>query len=176
LIIEPGMAFGTGTHETTRGCLELMAHACEAAGLKRGSAKASAAHVLDFGCGSGILAIGLKKLGISHVYGIDIDPLAIDATNENARRNSVEVAAMLESEGLPKLDGIVANILKNTLLEFAPRFQSWLKPGGFLILSGLLVEQEKTILEHYAALGFETKERLENNNWITLRLIRSKRD
>lgn len=162
IIIEPGMAFGTGSHETTRACLELMAEASQAA--KPGTL----AKVLDFGCGSGILAVGLKKLGIGEVHAIDIDPLAIDATHQNAERNGVTVeAGQSLREGLV-FDGIVANILKNTLLDFAPKFKTWLKPQGFLILSGLLGEQEDEITAHYHALGFKSRKRILNNNWVSL--------
>ena len=164
IIIEPGMAFGTGSHETTRACLELMALAVQASG--------PISRVLDFGCGSGILSIGLKKLGIPEVVGVDIDPLAIDSTRQNSERNGVEVVATLSVKSGEVFDGIVANILKNTLLDFAQSFKTWLKPNGFLILSGLLGEQEETILGHYKALGFIPQKRILNNNWISLWLKR----
>ncbi|MEW6056318.1 MAG: 50S ribosomal protein L11 methyltransferase [Bdellovibrionota bacterium] len=168
LIIEPGMAFGTGSHETTRACLELIAEAVS-------SGKLGAKHqVLDFGCGSGILSIGLKKLGIGTVYSIDIDPLAIEASQRNAALNHFELKTSLEAPKLNALDGIVANILKNTLLDFAPSFQTWLRPGGFLILSGLLAEQEQIILDRYLELGFKVKKKLSNNNWVSFSLQKGK--
>lgn len=166
LIIEPGMAFGTGSHETTRACLELLAKACEQ--HKAGTG----ATVLDFGCGSGVLAIALKKLGVGEALGVDIDPLSIDATHQNAELNGVTVETSLEAREYQNLDGIVANILKNTLLDFAPSFARWLKPGGFLILSGLLGEQEQTILAKYTSLGFEVQTRILNNNWVSLWLTK----
>lgn len=178
LIIEPGMAFGTGSHETTRSCLELMADATASAKLGKKS------KALDFGCGSGILSVGLKKLGIGEVFAVDIDPLAIDSTRQNAALNEVELTINISSESAAEkfknLDGIVANVLKNTLLDFAPKFQAWLKPGGFLILSGLLVEQESAIMAAYNALGFKLERKLTNNygepnlqnTWITLWLTR----
>lgn len=162
ILIEPGMAFGTGSHETTRACLELIANACKAEKL------GSSSQVLDFGCGSGILAIGLKKLGAGTVYGVDIDPLSIEATTQNAARNNVEVLASLSTPKLHMLDGIVANILKNTLLDFASSFRDWLKPKGFLILSGLLSEQEDTITSRYTDLGFNVVKRITQNNWVSL--------
>ncbi len=167
LIVEPGMAFGTGSHETTRACLELMTLACRQAKL------GAAAVVLDFGCGSGILAIGLKKLGIGRVFGVDIDPLAIDATRQNAERNSVMIETDLGPRKFDALDGIVANILKNTLLDFAASFKEWLKPKGFLILSGLLEEQEAVITTHYKQLGFTVHQRLCHNNWVSLWLLKT---
>jgi len=164
VIIEPGMAFGTGTHETTRGCLELIA---KAASKKPFS---SDTKVLDFGCGSGILSIALKKLGAGTVLGVDIDPLAIDASNQNAERNNISISVSMGAKDYSALDGIVANILKNTLLEFAPSFHSWLKKDGFLILSGLLSEQEDIILENYTKLGFTSQHRIEQSGWVSLLL------
>lgn len=185
LVVEPGMAFGTGSHETTKGCLELLARAAKSttgADARSGSAGnvalagagslGSASRVLDFGCGSGILAIALKKLGAGTVYGIDIDPLAIEASHQNAAANGVSIDIGLEAREYTDLDGIVANILKNTLLEFAPSFQRWLKPGGFLILSGLLAEQEREILQHYERLGFACTARLPSNDWVSLWLCK----
>ncbi|MBI3542845.1 MAG: 50S ribosomal protein L11 methyltransferase [Deltaproteobacteria bacterium] len=169
LVIDPGMAFGTGSHETTRACLELMAHA-----LSGAPKETRAKHiVLDFGTGSGILAIGLKKLGVGTALAVDIDPLSIEATRKNATENGVTVDVALGKADFKALDGIVANILKNTLLDFAERFHAWLKPGGFLILSGLLAEQEAEILARYERLGFRPTERICNNNWVSLLLGRS---
>lgn len=164
LIIEPGMAFGTGSHETTRACLELLARAGKASKAKPGPDSKA----LDFGCGSGILAIALKKLGFGQVFAVDIDPLAVEATQQNAALNSVVVQTGLEVRDLPPMDGIVANILKNTLLDHAARFKAWLKPGGFLILSGLLEDQEAAIVERYTGFGFAVEERLCQNGWVSL--------
>lgn len=167
IIIEPGMAFGTGSHETTRACLELMA---EASSVCKTNSKS---RVLDFGCGSGILAIGLKKLGSGEVHGIDIDPLSLDATKQNAQRNGVEILVGSENQITGQFDGIVANILKNTLLDYAPKFATWLKPQGFLILSGLLGEQEGEITRHYVNHGFTSRKRIINNNWVSLWLSKA---
>lgn len=162
LIIEPGMAFGTGTHETTQSCLELIAEAS----FKQPFANKS---YLDFGCGSGILAIAFKRLQAAQVYAVDIDSLAVEATQRNAQCNHVDVfASHSVDEAQNTFDGIVANILKNTLLEFAPRFHQWLNPNGFLILSGLLIEQESEILSAYQALGFKEKKRIVKNEWLSL--------
>lgn len=164
LIIEPGMAFGTGSHETTQSCLTLLAE-------KLSSPKtASKLSILDFGCGSGVLAIAAKKLGAGHVFGVDIDPLAVDATHRNAALNGLTLDASTTMPSKPLYDVIVANILKNTLLDFAPKFYSWLKPGGFLILSGLLVEQRDAITAAYLALGFKVQKTLEAGEWVSLLL------
>ncbi len=163
LIIEPGMAFGTGTHETTRACLELIAEAFAGASTKM---RREDLTVLDFGCGSGVLAIAMKKLNVTQAFAVDIDPLAIEASGRNAALNGVTLTTAMSVDALkmPPLglcfDAIVANILRNTLLEFAPRFSQWIKPGGFLILSGLLEEQEPEILQTYLPLGFVQRKKL----------------
>lgn len=167
IVIEPGMAFGTGSHETTRACLELMAAACSNAKVS------SHSRLLDFGCGSGILAVGLKRLGAGEVHAIDIDPLSLDATRQNAERNAVELQIGTENGLTGQFDGIVANILKNTLLDYAPKFAQWLKPHGFLILSGLLGEQEDEITRHYVKHGFKARKRILNNNWVSLWLSKA---
>ncbi len=165
LIIEPGMAFGTGTHETTRSCLTLMS-----THFKSLSTEASV--VLDFGCGSGILAIGAKKLGAHHVDAVDIDPLAIQATIENARVNGVIIEASLPSQNniSKKYNAIVANVLKGTLLEFKPQFLEWITPGGLLILSGLLNEQANQVSASYCASGFSILDSLTLGEWTSLAL------
>jgi ribosomal protein L11 methyltransferase len=148
LIIEPGMAFGTGSHETTKSCLYFISKAIQ---------DFAPNHVLDFGCGSGILAIALKKLGVKTVDAIDIDPLALEATQNNAKLNKVKINTFQSMEELnytDKLDGVVANVLKNTLIEYSQFFSKIIKPKGFLILSGLLLEQKKDILDAYLPLGF----------------------
>lgn len=170
LLIEPGMAFGTGSHETTKSCLELLAEPEIVEIFKRPS------KVLDFGCGSGILAIAMKKLGATEVLGIDIDPLAVMATKQNADANHVEIRTAIEALDISNLDGIVANILKNTLLDFAPRFSGWLKSGGFLVLSGLLADQETIILDAYHKEGFSLRKRLiqgDHDKWVSLYLTKN---
>lgn len=168
IIIDPGMAFGTGSHESTRACLELIAAALE----NRSTSQLAQSCVLDFGCGSGILAIALKKLGVGRALAVDIDPLAIDATLANASINSVLVEAVPAPPAIPPLDGIVANILKNTLIELAPQFYAWLKPEGFLILSGLLREHEQAIHEKFTEIGFCINRKIYENNWVSLMLIK----
>lgn len=165
IIVEPGMAFGTGTHETTRACLELLSDAIPLLSEQ--------SRVLDFGCGSGILAIGAKLTGAQEVVALDIDPLALDATLQNAARNKivVSVGTQLEEPSAP-FQLIVANILKNTLLEFSPVFSKNLAPGGFLILSGLLSHQEQEILTHFKLDGYNLEKRIVENDWVALLLKR----
>jgi ribosomal protein L11 methyltransferase len=139
--LDPGMAFGTGTHPTTRMCLGwIAAHAGEIAGGR----------VLDYGCGSGILAILAKKCGANPVYGIDIDPQAVESARHNSERNRADV-----TYGLPEdcpageFDIVVANILSNPLKLMASMLSSKVKAGGRLALSGILARQAEEVARVY---------------------------
>lgn len=137
--LDPGVAFGTGTHPTTRLCLEwLHDHT-----LTNDT-------VLDYGCGSGILAVAAKKLGAAEVLGTDIDPQAIEAANYNAQENEVEVGFYLP-EQMPQgqFDVVVANILSNPLRLLAPALLARVKSGGYLVLSGILERQAQELIEVY---------------------------
>ena len=140
LILDPGMAFGTGSHPTTRLCLEWLERSVT-----------SGCSVLDYGCGSGILAIAAAKLGAGLVAGVDIDPQAVEAARANAERNEV-VATFAESTApvAGEYDLVVANILSNPLRVLAPAICAHVKPGGHLALSGILREQAEEIIAIYA--------------------------
>lgn len=140
--LDPGLAFGTGTHPTTALCLEWL-DGLDLAG----------AHVIDYGCGSGVLAIAAIKLGAARVDGIDNDPQAILASRDNAERNGVSdrLALFLPDEFMHEpADVFVANILAGPLAELAPRFASCVKPGAPFALSGILVGQADELLARYA--------------------------
>jgi len=138
--LDPGLAFGTGSHPTTHLCLEWLADE-----LPAGST------VLDYGCGSGILAIAAKMLGASHVTGIDIDEQAVQATVVNAVANQTQVnAQMPESLIEEQFDVVVANILSNPLKVLAPMLSSRVRSGGTLVLSGVLERQALEVAEAYA--------------------------
>jgi len=140
LILDPGMAFGTGSHPTTRLCLEWLE--------RNVSADCS---VLDYGCGSGILAIAAARLGAGRVAGVDIDPLAVDAARANAERNGV--TALFADSAMPvagEYDVVVANILSNPLRVLAPAICAHVRSGGRLALSGILREQAEEIIAIYA--------------------------
>jgi ribosomal protein L11 methyltransferase len=174
LIVEPGMAFGTGSHHTTRTCLSALAMP----GV-RGMLCEPGATGLDFGCGSGILAIAMKKLGASHVIGVDIDELAVKSTQQNAMLNSVSVESEVQEPAEhAQFNVVVANILLTTLLEYLVKLKNWTRPGGFLILSGLLKGQELTIIQAVKDPFWIHVESLESatgpdDAWITLVLQRS---
>jgi len=138
--LDPGLAFGTGSHPTTHLCLEWLAES-----LPPG------ATVLDYGCGSGILAIAARKLGASRTLAVDIDEQAVQATRENAQRNGVELAAMLPDDlGAGVSDVVVANILSNPLKVLAPMLAGRVAPGGSLALSGVLERQAAEVAQAYA--------------------------
>lgn len=140
LILDPGMAFGTGSHPTTRLCLEW---------LERSVSEGCS--VLDYGCGSGILAIAAARLGAGRVAGVDIDPLAVEAARSNAERNGV--VALFADSAMPVAGGydvVVANILSNPLRVLAPAICAHVRSGGRLALSGILREQAEEIIAIYA--------------------------
>lgn len=139
LVLDPGMAFGTGSHATTRLCLEWLERNVR-----------SGCSVLDYGCGSGILAIAAARLGAGTVAGVDIDPLAVEAARANAERNGV--MATFHDSAQPvagAYDLVVANILSNPLRLLAPAICAHVRRGGRLALSGILREQADEIMTIY---------------------------
>jgi ribosomal protein L11 methyltransferase len=158
LTLDPGLAFGTGTHETTALCLQwLDAHPPE--NLR----------VLDFGCGSGILAIAAALLGARIVYARDIDPQALEATRNNALRNEVAdrvLTAPADGE-IPGCDLLISNILAGTLMDLAPNFARALPGGARVVLSGILAEQAAAVIEAYSP-WFGLQQLAEQDGWILL--------
>ena len=155
--LDPGLAFGTGTHPTTALCLEWL-DGLELAGK----------HVTDFGCGSGVLAIAALKLGAARVDGIDNDPQAIEASRDNADRNDVldRLALYLpEDYADTPADVFVANILAGPLGQLAPRFAACTKPGAPIALSGILQDQHRELLERYAE-WFDDLEVATREDWV----------
>jgi len=140
LELDPGLAFGTGSHPTTRLCMEWLEQS-----VRPGQS------VLDYGCGSGILAILARKCGAEPVYGIDIDPQAVEAARQNSVRNRAEVVYGLPADcPAGTFDIVVANILSNPLKLMASMFASKVKPGGQLALSGILARQADEVAGVYA--------------------------
>ena len=149
--LDPGLAFGTGTHPTTRMCLRWLARRPAGVDLKR---------VLDYGCGSGILAIGAAlmgaqgakdaKLGKMHIDAVDIDPAAVRATADNAARNGVTLAAGLPEQAQGVYGVVLANILATPLKLLAPLLAGHVQPGGWLVLAGILERQADDICAAYA--------------------------
>jgi ribosomal protein L11 methyltransferase len=140
LELDPGLAFGTGSHPTTKLCLEWLE-----ANVSPGVS------VLDYGCGSGILGIAALKLGAGEVLGVDIDPVALTAAAANAARNGATMRLAPSSAPLGEtFDRVVANILANPLMLLAPLLTARLKPGGRLALSGVLASQAAQVIAAYA--------------------------
>ena len=141
VMLDPGLAFGTGTHPTTALCLRWLDGIDVADKV-----------VVDFGCGSGILALAALKLGAKRVVAIDIDPQALQATQENARRNGVEDRLNVylpADQPTLEADVVMANILSGPLLELQDIISSYCKPSGLLVLSGILAEQVNKIETAY---------------------------
>jgi ribosomal protein L11 methyltransferase len=137
--LDPGLAFGTGTHPTTRMCLRwIAAHA------PRGQ------RVLDYGCGSGILAIGAAKFGAEPIVAVDIDPAAVESTRLNADANGVVLRTGLPDAVDGHFDVVLANILATPLKVLAPLLCERVKAGGHLVLAGILARQEDELREAYA--------------------------
>ena len=159
VMLDPGLAFGNGTHATTALCLEWL----DAHDLRNKT-------VIDYGCGSGILAIAAAKLGAQHIWAVDHDPQALTATANNAAANAVGSRISLhEPDTLPQAaaDILLANILAGPLLELASRFARMVRPGGDIVLSGILSEQAPALLAKYQA-WFNMEPAATREEWVRL--------
>lgn len=160
LLLDPGLAFGTGTHPTTALCLEWL-----------DSQELSELEVIDFGCGSGILAIAALLLGASKVTGTDIDIQALEASRDNAQRNQIadQRLALYLPEQMPQepADVLVANILAGPLVSLAPQLGTLVRPGGRIALSGILAEQADDVLQAYRN-DFELDPLAERDGWVRI--------
>lgn len=161
--IDPGMAFGTGQHETTTLCVRALE---EAVAAKPG------ARVLDVGTGSGILALVSVLLGASWAWGVDNDPEAITAANENVEANELSGKVRIDATPLDDVEGrypiVVANILAEALIAMARPLSARVEPGGTLILSGILAHLGPKVAEAYRALGFPEPETRRDGEWVCL--------
>jgi ribosomal protein L11 methyltransferase len=166
LTLDPGMAFGTGLHASTRLCLAALERC-----LRPGDA------LLDVGTGSGILAIAAARLGAGAVLALDVDPLAVRVARENAALNGVAEIVEVRQGSLPVepsagWDIIVVNILAETIARMAPALAAHLATGGLLIASGVLAWQEQLLSEALAAQGFVLAERWREEDWLALACTR----
>ncbi|MCG2579551.1 MAG: 50S ribosomal protein L11 methyltransferase [Marinobacter sp.] len=160
LMLDPGLAFGTGTHPTTAMCLQWL-----------DGQDVQGKQVIDYGCGSGILGLAALLLGADHVIGVDTDPQALEASRDNAQRNGVENSRLdlylPESEPDTKADIILANILAQPLIGLAPHLAARVKRGGDLVLSGILSNQAREVMEAYEP-WFVMDEPEQQEEWIRL--------
>jgi len=161
--IDPGMAFGTGTHDTTRLCREALAQLFEEQPLNR---------VLDVGTGSGILAIAAAALGAQQVVACDIEPESCMVAAENARLNQVDNRVQITDRALDELEGnfqlVLANILAEENIRLAPQLVSRLAPGGSLVLSGMLVEKEQLVIDALRAFALDGPTIVRTTEWSCL--------
>jgi ribosomal protein L11 methyltransferase len=167
--MDPGMAFGTGLHPTTRLCL---------AGLEplADDGRLAEARVLDVGCGSGVLAIAAVLLGAASASGVDIDPIAIEATEANAARNDLtgRVTARVGSlpSGEPPFDIVLANLIAGVLVPLAPALRDEMRPGGTLLASGIFIDREAEVRTAFESVGLVVGERTAEGDWVALRADR----
>jgi ribosomal protein L11 methyltransferase len=161
--LDPGLAFGTGTHPTTALCLQVL-----------DSLTLDGRTMIDYGCGSGILGIAALKLGASRVIAVDLDPQALMATRDNAARNAVAARITVQDVEAPLTNAycVAANILAGPLIELAPKLTAACENGGHLLLSGLLKTQAYTVKAAYAA-GFDMVQVIERDEWCCIYARRS---
>jgi ribosomal protein L11 methyltransferase len=154
--LDPGLAFGTGTHPTTRMCLRWTA-----------THPVAGQRVLDYGCGSGILAIGAARFGAGEIDAVDIDPAAVRAAQDNAQANAVALRAGLPDAARGEYDTVLANILATPLKVLAPLLCAHVKPGGHLVLAGILERQAEELQAAYAPyLALAVSDRMDG--WILM--------
>jgi len=169
LALDPGMAFGTGLHPTTRLCLEALESLADRGALQ-------GARVLDVGCGSGILSLAAAAFGARSVLGLDTDPIAIEATIANARRNHRHRAIGARLGSLPSgeagHDIVLANLIASVLVTLAPALAAELRPGGTLVASGIFRDREVEVSEALATAGLEIRGRRPADDWLALEAVR----
>jgi ribosomal protein L11 methyltransferase len=169
IALDPGMAFGTGTHPTTQLCLEALEDLI-----------APGVTVLDLGCGSGILAIGAARLGAAHIQAVDIDPIAVKVTDENAAQNGVAAQITAEEGSLEtvlqsgrRYDVLAANILARVIMQMCEQgLGEVLKPGGRAVFSGIIDEQGDDVEAALRLARLEPTRRRQQGDWIAIEATR----
>jgi ribosomal protein L11 methyltransferase len=171
LALDPGMAFGTGLHPTTRLCLAALEALADRGDVEQ-------ARVLDVGCGSGILAIAALNLGATDAYGVDTDPIAIESTLANARRNRLMRRIQARVGSLPSqqppFDVVLANLIAGVLVPLASPLRDELRPGGTLLASGIFIDREAEVATAFEAAGLAIRERSAEGEWVALTAIRAR--
>lgn len=165
IAMDPGMAFGTGLHPTTRLCLAALEPLAD-------DGRLTGSRVLDVGCGSGILAIAALRLGAASALGVDTDPIAIESTDANARRNGLvrRTRARLGSlpSGEPPFDVVLANLIAGVLVRLAPMLRDELTSGGTILASGIFIDREAEVRAAFEAAGLVVSHRLVEGDWVAL--------
>ena len=166
LALDPGMAFGTGLHPTTRLCLAALESMADRGLL------AEAPEVLDVGCGSGILSIAAARLGARRVLAVDVDPIAVEATRANARRNRLARRIRTREGSSPSGEGpfdlVLANLIASVLIAIADGLVADLRPGGTLLASGIFENREADVTAAFRAHGLEIANRWTEGEWVAL--------
>ncbi len=176
LALDPGMAFGTGLHPTTRLCLAALESLADRGLLDGGAADGGPARVLDVGSGSGILSIAAARLGAREVLAVDVDPIAVQASAANARRN--RLARVIRScegsapSGEGPFDVVLANLIASLLITLADGLVEDLRPGGTLVASGIFENREDAVAEAFRARGLEIAGRRSEGDWVALEVLR----
>ena len=181
LKLEPGVAFGTGEHATTKLCLEALEMRLGAPAIASEPLPINLV-LADVGCGSGILSVGALLLGAKQIYAVDTDPLAVKATRENSDLNQIEPDRLIVAQGSvdqiaemieAPVDGIVCNILAEVIIDLIPQMTAIIKPNTWGILSGILVEQAKPVADTLEANGWMVTALWKRGEWCCLNIRRS---
>jgi len=176
LALDPGMAFGTGLHPTTRLSLAALESLADRGILEQGGADGGPARVLDVGSGSGILSIAAARLGARSVLAVDVDPIAVEASAANTRRNRLSRVIRAREGSAPSGEGpfdvVLANLIASLLITLADGLVADLRPGGTLVASGIFLTREEGVVEAFAARGLGLANRWFEGEWVALELYR----
>lgn len=168
LLLDPGVAFGTGEHATTQMCLESLEEILD---------EKSQQTIADIGCGSGILSLGAAKLGAARVYAVDIEPQAIEVTQKNCDRNHLSDTISVELGSIEAIaqtvDGVVCNILAEVIVPLAPEYARITHAKSWIVLSGLIHSQVESVTEAMQAAGWTVVSQRSRGEWVCLKLQRS---
>ena len=174
--MDPGMAFGTGLHPTTALCLAGIERWADEGLLVRGGARDGSARLLDVGCGSGILAIAAGLLGAGELRAVDTDPIAIEATQRNGRRNGLAARLHASRGSLPTDSGpydlVAANLIASLLVSLAPALAAEIRPGGRMIASGIYVDRAAEVVAAFESAALRVIHRDVEGDWVALDLER----
>lgn len=172
LALDPGMAFGTGLHPTTRLCLAALEDLADRGRLSGGEAGSGPARVLDVGSGSGILSIAAAKLGAGEVLAVDVDPIAVEASTANARRNRLTRVIRAREGSAPTGEGpfdvVLANLIASLLVTLADGLVADLRPGGILLASGIFANREADVVAAFGTRGLVIDRRWDEGDWVAL--------
>ena len=177
LALDPGMAFGTGLHPTTRLCLAALESLADRGVLTTGGAGGGPARVLDVGSGSGILSIAAGLLGAASVLAVDVDPIAVDASAANAARNKLGRVITSREGSAPSGEGpfdlVLANLIASLLVRLADDLVGDLRPGGTLLASGIFENREADVVAAFSARGLRVANRWAEGDWVALEVVRA---